>query len=789
MPLYDGDMVNLLTPDGRPVSMPGGLAALFPGLQSAAPVAGFAPDIAGGGPPPSPDAPQLAPTLAAPVPQEGPVTDPSQLPAPTGTPAAPQGPVTSPAEDAGPSRPPVPTPPAPPATNQQLAKNWEGRAYQESDRAADEERAGVMASARVQADEATREGARMAQRDAETDRILQERAKQAAANEAELNARIKARDALADQIAKTRIDRSVDHPIWAQIGLILSTIGTAMTRRPGEKWEDPAYNTLMQQIDRKVQGQMQDLDLKRQSLAQMNTGVTEQRQHNMDRLTELDARRDAAIQQAKQAVETIATQMKAPAAIAGAQQLLGKLDQERVKLHAEYGKAAQDQMNTEAARAQAVSMHRETLGMQYRIHRETLEATEREKMATVAAQLLKEGKTEAAAKMKDAAERAMWDPRTGDVQLNPTGQAKFQQADKYEVAARSEQDPQQAAKLRQAASDLRDSARLNDGVLAPDKATAEKVRPQLEAAQGITDRISDAIAKIEAGPSAINREAWAAITTDLGNISGMYQKSIGEKVSTRAFEQTMKHILAFDPDSLLQRAASKDKAVESLKVLKGIVADDAGSVLKGSGIKSGWVPVARGEGDGAIRFDNSEKTAAEVAADRSKGYLDVSRYTGGQEQAKEEAYGAAASRPGAEAGLSPNAVTHLRALAARAATAGDAQHDQIVKSLSNSIADGLKDDSRVSHSLGVIDVLHSADPRLYQEVVAELPELARDRVLKLEAARRPTVNVPRVPSKFDPDAAAAAQAGRDSATTADQERAARVQTGLRDKFGDMGASR
>lgn len=773
MALYDGDMVDMITPDGRSVSMPSGLAGMFPGLK-APPVI---PDIAAA-PPPSPAVPPVAapsqpaaspPAAPPPGPQEGPITDPSQLPPPTGAPAAPQGPVTSPAEDPGPPRAPAPTPQGPPPTRQQLAKNWEGRALQESDRAADEERAGVMASARVQADEATREGQRLAQRDAETDRLLQERAKQAAENEAALNARIQARDQLADQIAKTRIDRSVDHPIWAQIGLILSTIGTAMTRRPGEAWNDPAYNTLMQQIDRKVQGQMQDLDQKRQALAQMNVGVAEQRQHNMDRLTEIDARRDAAIQQAQQAVQTIATQMKAPAALAGAQQLLGKLDQERAKLHAEYGKAAQDQINTEAARAQTLAMHRESLGMQYRIHRETMEAQEREKMASVAAQLLKEGKAEAAAKAKLVAEGGLFDPRTRDPLLNQSGQAKFQAADQLEAAARQQQDPALAARQRQQAEDLRMSARINDSIVVDPK-IATPLRDKIGTAQEVTDAAGDLIAKLEQNPSAFNREQWAGIATQMGDLANKYQKTIGEKISVRAFEQTMKHILEFDPDSYFHREVNQGRAIESLKQLKGIVANDINAALGKEGIKTEWKPLAKGEGENETRLDLSEKTAAEEGRDRQLGVLTPGRYTSANDQAQEDAYTAAASRPGSEAGLSPNAVTHVKALATKARTASDATYGQIVDTFKNSIADGLKDDSRVEASLGVIDVLGSANPGLRDAVIAALPEVARERVQRLEAARRPATNVPRVPSGFDPDseqaaagAAADEQARRDAA--------------------------
>lgn len=796
MPLYDGDMVNLLTPDGRAVTMPSGLAANFPGLQPfpipppmPAMPAGPASDQAGNPPP-------AAPPIPAPGPQNGPITDPSQLPQVAGPAAAPQGPVTSPAQDPGVPRRPAPEPSP---TKAQLIKEGPAGALAAQSAAIDKQQAAIDRSAQVEADAATQEGHAMAQRDEQTQQILNERAKQAAANEAELNKRIQARDQMADQIAKTRIDRSVDHPIWAQIGLIMSMVGTAMTRRPGEAWNDPAYNTLQQLLDKKVAGQMADLDQKRLAISQMNIGITEQRQHNVDRLTEIDARKDAAIQQAQQAVNTIAMQMKSPAALAKAAEVNATLEEKRADLRGQATQKYQDQMNAEAARAQTLAMHRESLGMQYTIHRETLAAQEREKMASNAVALLKEGKAGAAARAKDASERAIFDPRTGDVQLNPTGQAKLKQADQVEAMARDnprgaaqayikslrdqattpEQkqqidqldarvrtDPQLANQAaHEYANSLREDARTNDGVLAPDKAVADKIRPRLQAAQEMTDQVSEASKILQAGPSAFDREAWAGLKTTLGDLAKNYASAAGERVTVKGIENAMENIISFDPDSILNREANKGKAIAALTALKRIVAHEADATLKGAGIQSYWHPVAKGEEADALNID--DKTAKETADDRSLGYLNLGRYTGLQDQAKEEAFNDAEARPGSEAGLSPNATTHIKALAARAATAGDAEHDRIVQALANPISDGLKEGARTSVSMGMLEVLRNTAPAVYEDVVAALPASDQKAIRARDALVRKASPVPNEPSGFDPDAAAAAdEAERRSAAFA-----------------------
>jgi len=782
MPLYDGDMVNLLTPDGRAVTMPSGLAANFPGLQPFPIPAALPPDAAGNSPPALPPTATPVPGPAPGGPQEGPITDPSQLPPLTGSPgAAPQGPVTSPAQDPGVPRRPAPEPSP---TKAQLIKEGPAGTLAAQNAAIDTQQAAIDRSAQVEADAATQEGHAMAARDARTQQILDERAQQAKANEAELNARIQARDQLADQIAKTRIDRSVDHPIWAQIGLIMSMVGTAMTRRPGEAWNDPAYNTLQQLIDKKVAGQMADIDVKRSALAQMNVGVTEQRQHNVDRITEIDARKDAAIQQAQQAVQTIAMQMKSPAALAKAAEVNATLEEKRADLRGQAGQRYQDQMNVEAARAQTLQMHRETLGFQYA----NLAATERERMATVAAQLLKEGKAEAAAKAKAVAEGGLFDPRTRDSLLNPAGQAKFKQADQLEAAARQQQDPALATRQRQQAEDLRMSARINDSVVVDPK-VATKLREHIDTAQNATDQIGDIVAKLEKDPSAFNREQWAGIATQMSNLANVYQKTIGERISVRAFDQTMKHILEFDPDSYFHRAVNQGRALESLKQLKGIVADDINSDLGAQGVKTDWKPVPRGAGDRDATLSIDEKTARETADDRSLGYLNLGRYTGLQDQAKEEAFSDAAARPGSEAGLSPNATTHIKALAARAETAGDAEHDRIVQALAAPISDGLRDGGRNSVSIGMLEVLRNTAPAVYDDVVKTLPATDQKEIRDRDALVRKAARVPNSPSGFDPAAAAAAQAERDSSAAAAAARSERVRAEQRAKFGDLGTAR
>lgn len=797
-----------LTPDGRAVSLPSQIAALFPTLSPAGAgqsigtsPASTTPELPAPGPGPAPagsapvalpsggapafgpaDAAALAAQIPPPDATAAPVTSPAQAaePGPAAQPA--RGPVTEPGPDQG-TQPVAPEPP-PRLRTQADVERAQGAAFAGGEQALAKEQAAVQRSAQIEADTATQQGQALAARDAETHRILQERARVAAANQAELERRVRERDQLAAQIASTRIDRSVDHPVWAAISAAMVGLGQTLNRQPVVDAMGPVFAA----VDRKVAGQMADLDNKRKVLADMGVGIAEQRQMGADRLAEIDVRRDAALQQAKQAVETIATQMHNPAALAGAQKVSAEIDGKRAALLQNFAKTAQDRISAEATRAQTLQMHRESLGMQYTIHKETIAAQEREKMAEVAERALAAGDKATAERAKAVQERAVGDPRTGFALLNPAGQAKMVQADRAEAQARQQQDPTAAQKLRDYAQQLRTSAQLNDAALAPTAEAQKELTKQVGSAQDITDRISDAIAKLQAGPGVLNREAWSSITTDLGNIAGKYQQAMGERVSTKAFEQTLQHILNFDPDSLFQRAASKDKAIESLKTLKSMVATDADAALKANRMQTGWKPIAKAED--AARFDTSQQTAAEIGEDQKPTVLQrvggrmlnpLHGYEGfGFEQ---QAQQAANEEPGRINGLPPTTVAALRGVAARADRAGDAERAKIVESIAAPIAAGLQEGGRSSLAAGMLETLRVDNPRLYGEIVGALPAEQADMARKLGEMRAGLPGsqlppLPKEPSGFDPDAAA--KATEDAA-----DRARHVQKALDEKFGKL----
>lgn len=378
MPLFGTEIVEVTTPDGRRVKLPAQLAAGFSGLQ---PV-----------PQPEPD-PVALPSAPAPpefTPQDrldiagdaaaGPVTLPGQSPA--GNPAQPRGPVTLPAQldDPGPPQ-QQPTPEIPTA----------GAALAGEQGAIDQQQKAVTAAAQIEADRATAEGEALAARNEQVDQILVERERVALENKQALDERMLAYDREAKAIANTKIDRGVDHPILAAISVALGGIGSAMKGESG----NPALDMLLKQIDRKVQGQMADLDSRRAGLAIQREGINDQRSVNRDKLAEYDVRRDAAIQQAQRKIEEIGTRSGSDLVKARAQQVNAGLEGERAKTAGTYAEREQQRIERDRNFNAEQKRHQQNLGLGYAqldMSREKLQA-ERE---IEAAKLAAKGQTDRA---------------------------------------------------------------------------------------------------------------------------------------------------------------------------------------------------------------------------------------------------------------------------------------------------------------------------------------------------------------------------------------------------------
>ncbi len=94
-------------------------------------------------------------------------------------------------------------------------------------------------------------------RNSDTDKLIEDLKKKQEAEVREFETKKAQVDALRDKFANTKIDRTHDHPFIAAIGVVLAAIGM---KRDNVQGPNPAVDAYFKAIDRKVAGQMADLD-------------------------------------------------------------------------------------------------------------------------------------------------------------------------------------------------------------------------------------------------------------------------------------------------------------------------------------------------------------------------------------------------------------------------------------------------------------------------------------------------------------------------------------------------
>lgn len=789
MAMFGDDVAPYTTPDGRTVTLPSQLADQFQGLtpagqQSIGPAPGTRPpvdEVAGPGQPPAPPPgnappelpsggnPQFPPSaqagLAEMTPKPTPadaasaaVVSPSQVPD-AGKPNRNAGPVASPSEarDAGPPNRDTPT-------QAQLLK------YNEADRVAGESAAlGQSASAvqqagAAEADKLQKIGDFQSQVVTESQRQLAERQQKAQNIEAARQKELDSILAEGKSIRDTKIDRKADHPILNAIAIILGGIGQAFSHN-GRNLGAEAVHA---QIERKVAGQMQDLEKRRQGLAAMRDQFGLQREADKDILATADAHRIAYLDDAVRQTTAMANQLESPVAKANAQKLIADLGQKKqeiignasdriyAKLQAE--QARKDRLANEAA-SRAVAIRGQNLEDKRFYYGQAQQ--EREHMATLSAQLLERGDKLAAERAKRTAELGIFDPSTGNAILTPAGNAKMAQADQLEAQARREQDPSKARAILDNAQQLRDSANTNDAALGRTAEGAKDATRILSAVTNVQKNIDAASEMLKGGPSAFNKEAWVKITDYLEGVKTNYAQIMGDKISVKMLE-AIDQITGINPNDdslwggggLFERTANKGKALSALDTISSQMKSTASTTLLANGIQTPWSPStpAQGERDdigkggggeapGAIQRINkyfnplhsydpsgpSGQTAAEAGGDpgaiRKLGEL-ITKPLGGGSFAEYQ-FDAASQAPGKDFkgrtlppsayGIDPADDAKVRAKVAESAKVGNKKYGQIIDTLAQPL---LSD--RPGLASGVARLIHDEDPALLNDVLTRI---------------------------------------------------------------------
>jgi len=518
MALFPGeDLVETTTPDGRTIRVPSSLAAAM-GVQpppqaigQTAPGPSFGEVVAPAQPVPDPGMGGGAPMGQ--LDQPPPITLPSQQ-APEYTPppvtpppaeiAIPQSIAQSPASRAAAGlKPPQNAPPSPSPDDQLRGLSYGGIAQEQIaglERSAEAGRAAAAAEAAQQ--EAF--GQAYAQHEERTDKLFAAREKQAQEIQANLNRRTAEVETAITKLSNAKIDRGSDHPIINAIGIALAGLGQALD---GQTGPNPAMVAMYAAIDRKVAGQMQDLDRQGKVIGLRKEQIETLRQQGADRIATTNMALAAENERAANHVKTLTARTSSPILKARGEQIYTDLMNRSTefksaavdKIHAaDQQKAALAQQERESQRQAGLgyanlAQRKFEFGQDLSFKREQLAAEQARALAAARAKGGEAGAKELAELQKENDTRGVsFGGKDSAPVLQPKGQAMLKEAAGLEEEAKKIKTsmgpltPAQDARvkmLEDKAAEIRGDATIRYQFRARDTAEAKAVSKTLSDTQ------------------------------------------------------------------------------------------------------------------------------------------------------------------------------------------------------------------------------------------------------------------------------------------------------------------
>jgi hypothetical protein len=326
-------MPDMMTPDGRIVSIPDGFEGHFAGLTL----------------PPQPQPPPQPSPMAEAQPGLG-------VPAATLDAAASQPPPE-------PLPPPVAVETAtPPVTQHDIATMDEAGPLNAELGALDKAKEAAQRLGTAQANQALAVGAVEASANDEADRQLAQIRANAEANAKAVQDATDAYMRNAKALANVRVDRSIDHPVLSAVGTALNILGTAMKKADMSQVMKPVYDA----IDRKVAAQMQDIELGRANLGLQRESLAMLRQAGNDKMTLQQTLMLSGLEQAKRRVQEIKDKSTSPIVKAQADRAMADIEGRQANVIGTYQARYQQRQDAAAARAQAERLARAQMSVTMR---------------------------------------------------------------------------------------------------------------------------------------------------------------------------------------------------------------------------------------------------------------------------------------------------------------------------------------------------------------------------------------------------------------------------------------
>lgn len=385
--------------------------------------------------------------------------------------------------------------------------------------------------------------------------------KEMAARDTAIKSKLAAMEDTRKKIEDTRIDRSIDHPVIVGIGLLLSSIGSSMGGT-----QDNGIKTLYAALDRKVEGQIVDLEQKNKLYGFQKSEVEEFKKLWTDKIAMkqwlLGAEASRAARQAEIiGLESSSERVKAQSKVAAAQ----------IYSDAEALKAAAKEKQLESD--ENLLKHRQTIGLGYanlteskRQYNETMlynrDKLAAENLAAMAAANAKGGEKamEAYSKAQDEVQkRGVYSIGSDEQLLTKEGQAAMDVAAQMDAEAQklrsgtigplSEEASARIDTLQRQANEMRGNARVFGAVLFETPELAAKFKDtKYVPSQGI----ARAVEKIKALYKEHGRTLWnkqgpqAAMDTLLGTLELQLKQAYGLGAYDKGSAAKLKELVGRD---------------------------------------------------------------------------------------------------------------------------------------------------------------------------------------------------------------------------------------------------
>lgn len=532
--------------------------------------------------------------------------------------------------------------PKPPTATQQLQQDGYGGAYSEQERANKEQRAALLNTADAEALGQDAAAEVLGDRNKAIDKLFADRETQAKTDLDAIQKRIVSYDAATKKYADAKVDRSVDHPIMAAVGVLMAGLGMAMMGKGAE--ENPAIKALHTAIDRKVAGQMADIEKSGKALGFQKEAIENMRGQAKDQLAFKNLLISGETERAARYMEEIAAKTNSDVirsrALEGAAGLraraadlkMAAVDKQTESDHKERDRAEREASNKRSVAAQNYATH-----TGYKMHKERL-AFDKEKLDGDLAKAMMEAdkagdkaKAELFGKAaKENNERGLG-TKNGDYALQPEGKKVMEEAEKLEKQAAevAKKNPQAAQTMMVKAREMRAAVLADErnGVFRMPSGDAKmKFVEKVASVQKVNDLVGDIkrLYNTAGGGKAIKgRSDIQQVISSKYVALLMAEKNIDQLgVLSKTDVGLMTRKLGEDPtkwDASQAMAYVTDKIIGDdyegfMKVLDGRVADtkkDIGKQLKTAGYR----------GSVTDFFDDEEKTPANSPA--TKDFQDI----------------------------------------------------------------------------------------------------------------------------------------------------------------------